>query len=1027
MKKLIMLLIMSIFLISLVSASWEIDNRITSYEENDRVITFKNWFGLGKTLGKAKLITPHINYVMQGKDRKVMIFEIENFGEEYENGLTDLEIKNMNSGLFEDKDYHWEMGIVVGQREIEHNICIKVDGTICLEEKLDYIEYEDIIEWNELKSTTFPKGKILIALVTDVGIDDYYDGIPELFGEKVKRWAIWTSGLSVGLENYWTLNETGTIFNDSVSGFNGTAINNASAWTNGKIGGGVKFNKTDDSEIVIDSVNDFNNTLSRVNNYSISLWVNTTTVNGAGSFIGRGFNPNFTSFGYSGDANDIGFYLNSKENDSDTGDLFVKTSTNDLTANVWHHLVVIYNGSLDASGVKMFIDGVAQSSTTVLNDLGKADTNGTNFLGGDAVLLGVGFQNSTARHFNGTIDEVGIWNRILSDSEISDLYNGGDGITLDERTLGTTSISVTLNLPSNDTTTISNEITFNSSALLTGAGNITNATAYLWYQNTTLISTNFTTLSGVLNTTNLSIALPFGDLEWNTEYCAMNNTGSLCEFAPNNFTLTKISFTETSQVYNNDTYETMSEEFQLNMSVTSDQSIYLAKFIYNGTEHTVSDIIQNGTNWNLIKRIDIPLNPNPFINDTKSFFWNITFSETSSGQITTTQHQNISSTIFVHCNETYDISAVNFTIRDENNNSELNGTLETDFDFWVGQGNVRKNLSFSDTNNNVSRFNFCIFPRNFSSVNTTFKTDMDLEYDATLYDGRTWFFRNASLTNATSLIDLLLLATADSQIFYIDVIQGTTRINNATVTITKEFIGEGTFKTVSIRLTDELGKFVEYFELDKKYRFTVVKNGVFLGTLEKTMSCSATPCELTLQLDEAGIDIFQGYFNEFAQNIAFTLDHNSSTNVVTYTYTDLTGLAQFARLNVNRMSLNSTTKNICNTQLFSTAGTIVCNVSGNQGNFRAVATISRSPELTVDYFDFVISTLKDSLGLTLILVSFFILLIIVLAFSQDPSLGTISIPVGLTILKLMEFLPLSWTTIVVLYIIAIGLAWRMNV
>jgi hypothetical protein len=34
---------------------------------------------------------------------------------------------------------------------------------------------------------------------------------------------------------------------------------------------------------------------------------------------------------------------------------------------------------------------------------------------------------TNALFFDGTIDEVGIWNRSLSSSEVSELYNGGSG------------------------------------------------------------------------------------------------------------------------------------------------------------------------------------------------------------------------------------------------------------------------------------------------------------------------------------------------------------------------------------------------------------------------------------------------------------------------------------------------------------------------------------------------------------------------------------------------------------------------
>ena len=35
----------------------------------------------------------------------------------------------------------------------------------------------------------------------------------------------------------------------------------------------------------------------------------------------------------------------------------------------------------------------------------------------------------TTNAFNGYIDEIGIWNRTLNDTEISWLYNSGDGLS----------------------------------------------------------------------------------------------------------------------------------------------------------------------------------------------------------------------------------------------------------------------------------------------------------------------------------------------------------------------------------------------------------------------------------------------------------------------------------------------------------------------------------------------------------------------------------------------------------------------
>jgi hypothetical protein len=92
------------------------------------------------------------------------------------------------------------------------------------------------------------------------------------------------------------------------------------------------------------------------------------------------------------------------------------------TGNVWHH-VVLTIGSGVVSG---YLDGVLKGTTTY---------SGTIISMGDSHTLG--FYRSGPGAFSPTevstpaqifIDELGIWNRVLSSSEVSSLYNNGDGI-----------------------------------------------------------------------------------------------------------------------------------------------------------------------------------------------------------------------------------------------------------------------------------------------------------------------------------------------------------------------------------------------------------------------------------------------------------------------------------------------------------------------------------------------------------------------------------------------------------------------
>ena len=47
-----------------------------------------------------------------------------------------------------------------------------------------------------------------------------------------------------------------------------------------------------------------------------------------------------------------------------------------------------------------------------------------------SLVYTIGANTADTENFNGKIDELGIWNRALSHTEITDLYNGGVGLTM---------------------------------------------------------------------------------------------------------------------------------------------------------------------------------------------------------------------------------------------------------------------------------------------------------------------------------------------------------------------------------------------------------------------------------------------------------------------------------------------------------------------------------------------------------------------------------------------------------------------
>jgi hypothetical protein len=94
------------------------------------------------------------------------------------------------------------------------------------------------------------------------------------------------------------------------------------------------------------------------------------------------------------------------------------TSTLSYTAgsltpdNSWHHIVAVYDGST----ARIYVDNVLRGSTSKSGNL---ETNSDRVnIGRNPVVT-----DGTGRYWNGKLDEIMIWNRALSSSEVSQIYN----------------------------------------------------------------------------------------------------------------------------------------------------------------------------------------------------------------------------------------------------------------------------------------------------------------------------------------------------------------------------------------------------------------------------------------------------------------------------------------------------------------------------------------------------------------------------------------------------------------------------
>lgn len=92
-----------------------------------------------------------------------------------------------------------------------------------------------------------------------------------------------------------------------------------------------------------------------------------------------------------------------------------KDSASKITDGLWHHVAFTYNGSSSASGINFYVDGMLSNGPTTYNNLSSTILNN--------VTPTLGTYTTGVSWLKGSVDDVRIYNRALSGSEITQLYN----------------------------------------------------------------------------------------------------------------------------------------------------------------------------------------------------------------------------------------------------------------------------------------------------------------------------------------------------------------------------------------------------------------------------------------------------------------------------------------------------------------------------------------------------------------------------------------------------------------------------
>jgi len=201
----------------------------------------------------------------------------------------------------------------------------------------------------------------------------------------------------------------------------------------------------------------------------------------------------------------------------------------------------------------------------------------------------------------------------------------------------------------------------------------------------------------------------------------------------------------------------------------------------------------------------------------------------------TTFNQSVGSFIFDNCS-TANVTALNFTLKDESNLSIVNGTIDYTFTF------SRYLIEYIGLENGSSSYDFCISP-GWAEI----YGDFEIEYTAPGYATRYYAVDNHFTSNATEQITLYLITNTSSETTF-EVSDKDTSDLLEDVLVTMYRYLNGSWASVESKHTDITGRAKLTYEPSTKYNFVMSK------TLYEDLEFSLDPIlytEYSVQLEKS--------------------------------------------------------------------------------------------------------------------------------------------------------------------------------
>ena len=204
---------------------------------------------------------------------------------------------------------------------------------------------------------------------------------------------------------------------------------------NGTLTNGPTFSSADGGSIVFDGTNDYidlGDTFDDIiagadKKFSMEIWINPDTVSESSQhLISKQGDSNFSE-------NNREFYIKLSNDEVSSFASFnpstaqsrqYTTSSANLTAGSWHHIVLVYDGSIDAAGrFTFYVNGQNEAATVTYSNGSWGDIQDTAARFAIGAMVGANVANSPLAPYNGKVSNAKVYSRLLTAAEVEQNYD----------------------------------------------------------------------------------------------------------------------------------------------------------------------------------------------------------------------------------------------------------------------------------------------------------------------------------------------------------------------------------------------------------------------------------------------------------------------------------------------------------------------------------------------------------------------------------------------------------------------------